>query len=348
MELVIFEKNLIQICFLILFANTLLHWITIIFLSPGDQFSEGLLNQIGMLLANSCLTVLLLERWYSSGHLPFSNLYESFLFLSWTLSFGHLLLQYKVQKPWLGAITAPSVMITQSFANFSLPTDMQKSTALVPALQSNWLMMHVSMMILSYGALLIGSLLAVTLLVISYYKNTPNRIILNCLSTKTKLGRSDFNLKDQISSQNSTVTFEDTKQGVVFLKFSFWPIDIVSTEMGLEQLFFQARKTRLLQQIDNWSYRAIGIGFPLLTVGILSGAVWANEAWGSYWSWDPKETWALVTWVIFAVYLHTRMTKGWTGDRPAFVALLGLLVVWTCYLGVNLLGQGLHSYGWLN
>lgn len=78
------------------------------------------------------------------------------------------------------------------------------------------------------------------------------------------------------------------------------------------------------------------------------GAIWVNEAWGSYWSWDPKETWALVTWVIFAVYLHTRMTKGWTGDRPAFVALLGLLVVWICYLGVNLLGQGLHSYGWLN
>lgn len=342
MELVILEKNLIQICFLILFANTLLHWMTIIFLS-NDQFK--ILNQIGMLLANSCLTVLLLERWYSSGHLPFSNLYESFLFLSWTLSFGHLLLQYKVQKPWLGAITAPSVMLTQSFASFSLPIDMQKSTALVPALQSNWLMMHVSMMILSYGALLIGSLLAVTLLVISYNNRLNGQPHPNY-----SLG--DFNLLGKIQSQNSTVSFEDIKQGES--KLCFWPIDIVpnvvgqSAEMKLEQLFFQARKTRLLQQMDNWSYRAIGIGFALLTVGILSGAVWANEAWGSYWSWDPKETWALVTWVIFAVYLHTRMTKGWSGDRPAFVALLGLLVVWTCYLGVNLLGQGLHSYGWLS
>jgi len=332
MEIVIFEKNLIQICFVILFGNTLLHWITIIFLSH-HQFS--ILNRIGMLLTNSCLTVLLLERWYSSGHLPFSNLYESFLFLSWTLSVGHLLLQYKVQKPWLGAITAPSIMLTQSFASFSLPTDMQKSTALVPALQSNWLMMHVSMMILSYGALLIGSLLAVTLLGIS--DNNGLNFKQNHLF---------LFFTNKIQSSNSSVSFENTNQPES--KVAFSPIGIVCAEVQLEWLFFQARKTRLLQQMDNWSYRAIGIGFPLLTVGILSGAVWANEAWGSYWSWDPKETWALVTWVIFAVYLHTRMTQGWTGERPAFVALLGLLVVWICYLGVNLLGQGLHSYGWLN
>jgi len=103
-----------------------------------------------------------------------------------------------------------------------------------------------------------------------------------------------------------------------------------------------------MDQLDYWSYRIIGIGFPLLTLGILSGAVWANEAWGSYWSWDPKETWALITWVIFAIYLHTRITKGWNGTKPALVALLGFFVVWICYLGVNLLGKGLHSYGWLN
>ncbi|BDA51795.1 probable cytochrome c biogenesis protein CcsA at C-terminar half (chloroplast) [Coccomyxa sp. Obi] len=100
------------------------------------------------------------------------------------------------------------------------------------------------------------------------------------------------------------------------------------------------------QTLDNLSYRTLGLGFPLLTIGILSGAVWANEAWGSYWSWDPKETWALITWLVFAIYLHTRLSKGWRGNKPALIAVAGFFVVWICYLGVNLLGTGLHSYGW--
>ena len=99
--------------------------------------------------------------------------------------------------------------------------------------------------------------------------------------------------------------------------------------------------------LDNLSYRTLGLGFPLLTIGILSGAVWANEAWGEYWSWDPKETWAFITWVVYAIYLHTRITKGWEGTKPALIASIGFVVVWICYLGVNLLSKGLHSYGWV-
>ena len=103
----------------------------------------------------------------------------------------------------------------------------------------------------------------------------------------------------------------------------------------------------LLQTIDIWSYRIIGLGFPFLTIGIISGAVWANEAWGSYWSWDPKETWALITWLVFAIYLHSRLLKGWQGEKAAFLGSFGFFVIWICYLGVNFLGKGLHSYGWV-
>jgi cytochrome c-type biogenesis protein CcsB len=103
----------------------------------------------------------------------------------------------------------------------------------------------------------------------------------------------------------------------------------------------------LLETLDNLSYRIIGLGFPLLTTGIVAGAVWANEAWGAYWSWDPKETWALITWFVFAAYLHARITKSWQGKRPAILASIGFVVVWICYLGVNFLGKGLHSYGWI-
>ena len=99
----------------------------------------------------------------------------------------------------------------------------------------------------------------------------------------------------------------------------------------------------LLESIDNLSYRTISFGFPMLTIGIIAGAVWANEAWGSYWSWDPKETWALITWLVFASYLHARITKSWQGKKPAIIASFGFVVVWICYLGVNFLSKGLHT-----
>ena len=113
---------------------------------------------------------------------------------------------------------------------------------------------------------------------------------------------------------------------------------------GVLQL--QSIQLSTTEQLDSLSYRTITVGFLMLTVGIVSGAVWANEAWGSYWSWDPKETWALICWLVYAAYLHTRLSRGWQGRRPALVAVAGLVVIAVCYIGVNLLGIGLHSYGW--
>jgi cytochrome c-type biogenesis protein CcsB len=188
----------------------------------------------------------------------------------------------------IGSITAPSALFTNAFATFSLPKEMQEAAPLVPALQSNWLMMHVTVMILSYAALILGSLLSIGFLVITSGNNTN------------------------------------------------WPL---SNKISY--------RLNLAKTLDNLSYRVLGLGFPLLTIGILSGAVWANEAWGSYWSWDPKETWALLTWLVFAIYLHTRLTKGWEGKKPALIASLGFVTVWICFLGVNLIGEGLHSYGWI-
>lgn len=179
---------------------------------------------------------------------------------------------------------------------------MQKAQALVPALQSNWLMMHVTVMMLSYTALLCGCLLAITFLVITWYDSNTNK---------------------KIQFEKKTNNFNDSAQ---YQNFSI---------------------SNLARTLDNLSYRILGIGFPLLTIGILSGAVWANEAWGSYWSWDPKETWAFITWLVFAIYLHARITKGWEGKKPAILASFGFFIVWICYLGVNILGTGLHSYGWI-
>ena len=97
--------------------------------------------------------------------------------------------------------------------------------------------------------------------------------------------------------------------------------------------------------LDEIGYKTIAIGFPLLTIGIVTGAFWANVAWGTYWSWDPKETWSLIVWLIYAAYLHARITRGWRGKRAAILSIVGFAATIFCYLGVNLILSGLHSYG---
>ena len=97
--------------------------------------------------------------------------------------------------------------------------------------------------------------------------------------------------------------------------------------------------------LDDLNYKAIMVGFPLLTLGIVTGAAWANYAWGTYWSWDPKETWSLIVWFVYAAFLHARITRGWVGRRAAILSIIGFAATIFCYLGVNLLLSGLHSYG---
>lgn len=209
---------------------------------------------------------------------------------------------------------SPTTLFINSFALFYLPTGMQQIAPLIPALRSNWLMMHVSVMLLSYATLFSGTLLSISFLILGWMRalTTPNT--------------------SKIALQNTDSSSSET--------------ELSSLPNQKKENFLTSEKFGYLNNLDNLSYRLIGIGFSFLTIGILSGAVWANEAWGSYWSWDPKETWALITWITFAIYLHTRLVKGWQGQKPALVASLGFIILWICYLGVNLLGKGLHSYGW--
>ncbi len=100
-----------------------------------------------------------------------------------------------------------------------------------------------------------------------------------------------------------------------------------------------------LKVIDDLTHKTIIFGFMWLSAGIITGAVWANEAWGTYWSWDPKETWSIITWFIYASTLHARFTRGWSGSRIAWLAIIGFISVFFTYFGVNFLLSGLHSYG---
>nr|CBR23788.1 Ycf5 protein [Olea europaea subsp. cuspidata] len=276
-------------------------------------------SEKGMIMTFFCITGLLVTRWIYSGHFPLSNLYESLIFLSWSLSLIHIVPYFKKNQNFLSAIIGPSAIFTQGFATSGLLTQIHESEILVPALQSEWLIMHVSMMILGYAALLCGSLLSVALLVIAVRKN-----------------RKFFFTSNHLLNLNGS--------------FFFGEIEYMNERSNVLQntSFFSTKnyyRSQFIQQLDYWSYRVISLGFIFLTIGILSGAVWANEAWGSYWSWDPKETWAFITWIVFAIYLHIRTNIKWKGINSAIVASIGFLIIWICYFGVNLLGIGLHSYG---
>ena len=254
-------------------------------------------------IVNILLALQLCSRWIISLHFPISNLFESLCFLSWGLTLGQLLLQKEYQSSVIPCVIIPATLLTLGFACFVLPDNLRIASNLVPALRSSWLIMHVSVVMLSYSALIIGSLLSTSVLIIDHKK--PLQIRSNSIGIG---GYNNFN-----SSIN---------------------------QLSNESDFSNSEK------LDTLSYRSILIGFFLLTLGLITGAIWANEAWGTWWSWDPKETWAFISWIFYASYLHMRISKGWQGRKPAILATTGFFIVLICYLGVNYLGVGLHSYGW--
>jgi len=306
------QNSLSNIVFGVLLFAMVIYWVNLFFFREKVLLSS--IGRTSTIIANLLLFFILGSRWIVAGYFPLSNLYESLLFLTWTLLTIYLYLESKTNSRLIGSILIPITLLINGFANLTLSPEMQKSSPLVPALQSNWLMMHVSMMLLSYATLIMGSLLSILFLVISRYK--------------------EIDLKQV---DNSSLPLYN-------VMLDYYEAKVISSSTEISEL----GKLKLLQSLDNWSYRIIGLGFPFLTIGIISGGVWANEAWGSYWSWDPKETWALITWLVFATYLHARLTKGWEGRKTAVLGGLGFFVIWICYLGVNFLGKGLHSYGWVS
>jgi cytochrome c-type biogenesis protein CcsB len=320
MNLVELQSYLDNISFGILLLTMLVYWVGVAF----PQLPLKTIGTVGMLVANLCIAALLAARWIAAGYFPLSNLYESLFFLAWGITAIHLVAEKMSQSRLVGAATAPVAMGICAFAALTLPDEMQNSAPLVPALKSNWLMMHVSVMMISYSTLMVGAVMAITFLIVTAGQQVELQ--------GNSLGIGGYRLNSNLSlgDDDSTVTM---------------PTGNVAT-MTKATVTLSPQRLSLAQTLDNVSYRIIGLGFPLLTIGIIAGGVWANEAWGSYWSWDPKETWALITWLFFAAYLHSRITKGWQGRKPAILAATGFVVIWICYLGVNILGKGLHSYGW--
>ena len=263
------------------------------------------LVKIFVVVANILIALQLISRWIISSHFPISNLFESLCFLSWGLTFAQLLLEREYQTPIISTLSIPIILITLGFACFFLPEDLRSSSNLVPALRSSWLVMHVSVVMLSYASLIIGSCLSASVLLID---------------------------------NNQALQIRSNSVGIGGYKIA---------NLATKNEVLKPYKFSHLEKLDTLSYRSILVGFVLLTLGLVSGAVWANEAWGTWWSWDPKETWAFISWLFYAAYLHMRISKGWQGRKPALLATSGFFIVLICYLGVNFWGVGLHSYGWI-
>ena len=211
----------------------------------------------------------LIARTIESGHAPFTNMYESLSFLSWAAVLAFVIIDFKFKIPKIGPYLM--LIVVGLVALASSPLMPKAATPLVPALQSYWLWLHVS----------------VTLL------------------------------------------------GEAFFAVAF----IASIR------YLAAGDPAKKERMDSVSYRCVAVGFPLFTLGgLVFGMVWAYKAWGTYWSWDPKEVWSLITWFVFALYLHTRIVMGWKGKRSAIIALVGFLAALFTYFGVNYLLSGLHSY----
>ena len=316
------ESSLDNLIFLVLLIVTIVYWASIVLTNFKTLTKIGF---YGTVLTNGLIFCLLGFRWINYGYFPLSNLYESLLFLAWGITFTTIILEFKTRTPIIGSISNPISLFITGFAGLSLPESMQAPSPLVPALKSNWLMMHVTVMMLSYASLIVGSLLGIFFLILVNGK------------------------KEEIVLQGNS--YGTNFQNKALLDTAFYKEDMTEdyTNLVIEEVNksepIRDNRLSLLESIDNLSYRTISFGFPLLTIGIIAGAVWANEAWGSHWSWDPKETWALITWLVFASYLHARITKSWQGKKPAIIASFGFIVVWICYLGVNFLGKGLHTYG---
>ncbi len=241
--------------------------------------------QIAALVVHTAAIVL---RGILMGRLPMANQYEFSTAFSWALALVSLIFILKFNFPVLGAFASPVTLLLGVYAGVQKLNELKIIAAggvdnirnLMPALRSSWLGIHVSTVIVAYGAFGVSFVLSVI-----------------------------FLLRDKMKENG------------------FWDQHIPKKE-----------------KLDTISYRCVSLGMMFLTVTIGFGGIWAENAWGSYWTWDPKETWALVTWVIYLVYLHLRIRKGWSGKTAAIFGVAGFVCVLFTYIGVNTLLPGLHSY----
>jgi len=289
---------------------------------------------------------------------PFTNLYESLIFFVWCLILGYLIIEFKYKNRSFGAFVTPIAGLALAFIDL---TGMQKGIQpLVPALQSNWLLAHVMMSFVAYSTFALAFSTGLMYLIVKTERRSESAYIFWTVTTAifiillVAMGL-DY-LSFRVMIKNPDVLIKSYLFKASFLSKSM-PVSLLSWVAAIVFIYIFWRYGHLLKKVigsfslspetlDDITYKSIAIGFPIFTLGgLIFGAIWADQAWGVYWSWDPKETWSLITWFAYAFYLHSRLLRGWRGKKAAAVAVVGFVMVIFTYLGVNMLLSGLHSYG---
>ena len=378
-------------------------------------------------------TMAIAARWVTSGHAPLSGIYEMVLVFSWAVVVLHEVAEWRLEIPFLGAITLPVATLAIILLQV-LPGEIRP---LVPALQSTWLQIHVTLAMLSYAGFTISFALALLFLIkdrvsARTFLSWTSGLIASIYGAVV-LGSVDsgfaFLLPAWDAAAQEKVMVAPKEPLLVSISALGWPFVIVlalaaaalvfnligsynekpgrwenwAKRLFLASVFGQALAFALLlvkvhsgpyfvpqvgqsfgvhlaaspflltgivcalfaslgwevlngkyetiadflpqrDTLDGLIYKTVAVSFPLLTLMIIAGAYWANRTWGSYWSWDPKEDWALITWLTYAGYLHMRLTRGWRGRRSAYFAIIGFAVVMFTFFGVTYLLPGLHAY----
>ncbi|MGM7635425.1 c-type cytochrome biogenesis protein CcsB [Bacillus sp. Hm123] len=331
-----------------------------------------------------------ITRWIASGHAPVSNLFEFVTFFAMMLVGAFIIIYLMYRLPVLGLFALPVATIIIAYASM-FPSDI---SPLIPALQSQWLAIHVTTVAAAEGILAISFVAGFIYLVknIDQSKRSKQTIWLEVVifSLVATIGfvivTTSFNLagyeaefdyinKDGNPAQETFLmpAIIGPNEGQLMTDSKFEPIVEVpgfinakklntlvwSLVAGLLlylviRLVTRKRFGALVQPfvknvnsdlMDEISYRAVLIGFPVFTLGgLIFAMIWAQIAWSRFWGWDPKEVWALITWLFYAAFLHLRLSKGWHGEKSAWLAVIGFVIIMFNLVAVNLVIAGLHSY----
>ena len=326
---------------MLFFISTAFYWLGV-FIQEKAQGIEIVASRL-LWVAVTLALVGTMVRWYESyllgadiGHIPVSNLYEVFVLFCWLTAAFYLYFEAQYQTRALGAFVMLVVSAAVGFLLwYTLVRQAHEIQPLVPALKSWWMKLHVPANFIGYGTFALAAMVAFAYLIkqqateTRWYKLAPLWLLGVVLCFEPIIFR-----KSALAGMSDYWA----------LYFGISALIVASILVGRKRL---SAKLPSFEVLDDVMYKSIAVGFAFFTIATVLGALWAAEAWGGYWSWDPKETWALIVWLNYAAWLHMRLMKGLRGTVSAWWALAGLAVTTFAFIGVNMFLSGLHSYGTL-
>ena len=327
---------------MLFFMSTIFYWISMV--ARGEGATMSLIGSRLVWVAVAMALIGTLVRWYESylvgvdvGHIPVSNLYEVFVMFCWMTAAFYLYYEEQYRTRALGAFVMLVVSAAVGFLLwYTVVREAHEIQPLVPALKSWWMKLHVPANFIGYGTFALSAMVAFAYLIkqsageTRWYKLAPLWLLGVVLCFEPVVFR-------PTAGQESGGSYW-------MIYFGFSALAVATILFGRKHI---ASKLPPLALLDDLMYKSIAVGFAFFTIATVLGALWAAEAWGGYWSWDPKETWALIVWLNYAAWLHMRLMKGLRGTVSAWWALVGLVVTTFAFLGVNMFLSGLHSYGTL-